>query len=291
MTALIRTPVHEILAIEAAGEDCFVGGAREVNHIGGVYGGQLLAQGLLSAVRSVEAMPPTSLHGYFMATASVGKPIEYRVNRLRDSRRFANRQVMAIQDGQLLFTLICEFHAPEEGFAHQSAVMPDVPPPEQVPALQQFALEHEDRLDPVVVRNLSGALPMEIRAVDIGAYFLESGQHPARSFWIRLPGADAIEDPREQACLLAYVSDYGLGAASAIPHGVPTNNPDLLLTSLDHSVWFHGPVPRGEWMLHHMESPSAGDGLGFNRGLIFDRAGRLIASTAQEGLMRRLRPS
>jgi acyl-CoA thioesterase-2 len=190
MTASIRTPVHEILALEAVGEDRFIGCVRHFNHIGGVYGGQLLAHGLLSAVRSVEAMPPTSLHGYFMATAAVGTPIEYRVSRLRDSRRFANRQVMAIQDGRLVFTLICEFHAPEEGFVHQSAVMPDVPPPERVPTLQQFAIEHRDRLDPMVVRNLSGALPMEVRAVDVGSYFLEPGQYPARSFWFRLPGAD-----------------------------------------------------------------------------------------------------
>ncbi|ATE66495.1 acyl-CoA thioesterase [Rhizorhabdus dicambivorans] len=288
--SMMRASVEEILGVEPAGADCFIGGARDVNHIGHVFGGRLVAQALMSAVRTVEAMPPTSLHSYFLAPALASVPIEYRVTRLRDSRRFANRQVLAVQDGQPVFTLACQFHAPEDGFIHQAATMPDVPPPEDVPTLQQFVREHEDRLNFAAIRNFSGALPMEMRVIAPEAYFLDRLERPVRDFWFRLPGAAAVDDPRAQACLLAYGSDYWLAGVSATPHGFPTNSAELLISSLDHALWFHRPVRCDQWFLHHTESPSATDGLGFTRGQIFDRDGRLMASTAQECLLRRLRP-
>ncbi|MBO9376165.1 acyl-CoA thioesterase II [Sphingomonas histidinilytica] len=288
--AEMRVSAGEILAIEPVGEDRFIGGAGGVNHIGTVFGGRLAAQALLSAARTVEAMPPTSLHGYFLAPAQISLPIEYRVERLRDSRRFAHRQVTAVQEGRAVFTLLCQFHAPEDGFVHQAAAMPDVPPPEEVPTLQQFVRDNGDRLDFAAIRNFSGALPIEMRAIAPEAYFYERPREPERAFWFRLPGAATIDDPREQACLLAYASDYWLAGVSATPHGFPTNSSSLLISSLDHSLWFHRPVRCDEWLLHHTHSPAAGDGLGFAQGRIFDRRGRLVASTAQECLLRQLRP-
>ena len=280
----------EILGLDPTGDDRFTGRPGDSNHIGSVYGGRIVAQALMSAVRTVEAMPPTSLHSYFLAAAQLSRPIDYQVTRLRDSRRFANRLVTAVQDGQPVFVLMCQFHAPEEGFTHQGVAMPDVPPPEDVPTLQQFVRDYGDRLKSVAMRNFSGALPIEMRVIAPDRYFLDRARQPVRDFWFRLPeGADA-DDPRAQACLLAYGSDYWLAGVAAALHGFPTNSPDLLISSLDHAMWFHRPVPAGQWLLHHTTSPSAGDGLGLARGEIFDREGRLVASTAQECLLRRLRP-
>jgi acyl-CoA thioesterase-2 len=281
--------VREILGIEPAGEDRFIADGGATNHIGSVFGGRMVAQALMSAVRTVESMPPTSLHGYFVASATASRPIDYQVTRLRDSRRFANRMVTATQDGQPVFVLMCQFHAPEDGFTHQAAQMPDVPPPEAVPTLQQFVRDNADRLQDAAMRNFSGPLPIEMRVIAPEAFFLDRGQRPVRDFWFRLPQEASLEDARAQACLLAYGSDYWLAGVAATLHGFPTNSADLLISSLDHAVWFHRPVPGDQWLLHHTVSPSAGDGLGFARGEIFDREGRLIASTAQECLLRRLR--
>ena len=155
--------------------------------------------------------------------------------------------------------------------------------------LQQYVRDQEDRLDPAVSRNLSGRLPIDIRVIAPEAVFFERPQSPVRDFWFRPPSA-ATDDPRVHACLLAYGSDYWMAGVAAMPHSVPTNTARLLISSLDHALWFHRPVHGDQWFLHHTSGPSAGDGLGFAQGQIFDRDGRLVASTAQETLLRRLQP-
>jgi acyl-CoA thioesterase-2 len=261
------------------------GGAK--NHIGNIFGGRLIAQSLVAAIATVAEMPVTSAHVYFLAAGQVDRPVEYRVTHLRDSRRFANRQVMALQDGQAIFTLMAQFHAPEDGFVHQHAMMPDVPPPEAVMPLQLYVREREGLIDLSAVRNFSGAMPIEMRPIAPDSYFMERS-NGLRDFWFRLPSAAMVDDPRLQQCLLAYASDYWLSGVAAIPHAFPTNGPELLISSLDHALWFHRPARCDQWLLHHTASPSAGDGLGLAQGQIFDREGRLIASTAQESLLRGL---
>lgn len=284
-------PTHEAasdilsLKADASGRYCAPGGHR--NHLGTVFGGRLIAQALFAAGDSVAEMPLTSLHAYFLAPGQTDKPIHYRVTRLRDSRRFANRQVTAEQDGQAIFTLICQFHAPEDGFVHQHGVMPDVPPPEAVMPLQHYVRENEARIDLSAIRNFSGATPIELRPIDPESYFVARAAVP-RSFWFRLPSAAAIDDPRMHQYLLAYASDYWLAGAAAIPHVFPTNGKELLISSLDHALWFHRPARCDQWLLHHTWSPSASDGVALTKGAIFDTEGRLVASSSQECLLRRL---
>ena len=275
-----------ILAVDRVAGDLFRAGSGPENHMGSVFGGRLLGQALRAAIETVSEMPVTSLHAYFLAAGRVGEPIHYRVVRLRDSRRFANRQVTATQGDRTIFTLMCQFHTPEPGFSHTFAQMPDVPPPEEVEPIQAFVQAERARLDEAVVRNFAGRLPIEIRPFAPEAYLLARPARAERSFWFRHTGAETLDDPRLQQCMLAFASDYWLTGVSAIPHLVPTNGDHLLMSSLDHAVWFHGPVRCDEWLLHATRSPAAGDGLTLSHGEIFDRSGRLVASTSQEALLR-----
>ncbi|WP_197707472.1 acyl-CoA thioesterase domain-containing protein [Sphingobium sp. LB126] len=284
-----RDPISDILDVTQAGPDRFTGSAGARNHLGSVFGGRLLAQALLSGMKTVEALPASSFHAYFLAAGRTDRPIDYQVVRLRDSRRFANRQITACQDGQAIFTMMAEFHAPEEGFVHQNAPMPAVPPPELVAPIQHFVRERVAELEQAVTHNFAAALAIEMRPIAPEEYFLARPTEAARSFWFRQSDAAAVEDSRLQQCLLAFASDYWLAGAAAIPHFLPTNSGEFLITSMDHAMWFHRPARCEDWMLHDTSSPSAGNGLGLTTGRIFDRDGRLIASTAQECLMRRIR--
>ena len=275
-----------ILALSQIGSDVFLADAGSKNHAGTVYGGRFLAQALRAALETVSAMPLTSLHAYFLAAGATSSALEYRVERLRDSRRFANRQVTAYQEGRRLFTLMCQFHEPEDGFVHQFAEMPDVPEPEAVASIQEFVRERALELDRAVVDNYSGILLAEMRPIAPEEYLIGRPAQPERDFWFRLPSARVISDPRLHHCLLAFASDYWLNGVSAMTHTVPTNGSHLLLSSLDHALWFHAPVRCDEWLLHHTVSPAAGSGLSLSHGKIFDRRGNLIASTAQEALVR-----
>lgn len=286
-----RSSAQSILSLEQTSPETFVAGPGELNHIGTVFGGRMVAQSLASAARTIDALPPTSLHSYFIAPASASLPIEYEVQRLRDSRRFANRQVTARQEGKTVFTMMCQFHQTEDGFDHQAAQMPDVPPPEEVPYLHEFVEANRDKLEPAAMHNFLSPLPIEMKTVRPSVYFFERPETPQRDFWFRLPSAAAVEDPRMQTCLLGYCSDYWLAGVSAVPHFFPTNSRGHLISSLDHAIWFHRPVRCDEWLLHHTTSPTAQDGLGLARGQIFDRAGRLIASSVQECILRDLRPA
>jgi acyl-CoA thioesterase II len=281
-----RQAAGEILALDALGPARFVGGTGPKNHQGTVYGGHLLGQALRAASATVETMPVSSLHAYFLAAGEVGAPIEYRVDRLRDSRRFANRQVAAWQGDRRIFTLMCEFHMPEHGHSHSFAQMPPVPDPEGVAPIQDFVREHAAELDEAIVRNFAGALPIEMRPIAPADYLLRRSPVPQRDFWFRMSSAAGISEPVAHQCLLAFASDYWLVGVSAIRHVVPTNGAHLHMSSLDHAMWFHAPVRCDEWLLHHTHSPFAGDGLSLSLGRIFDSSGRLVASTAQEALIR-----
>lgn len=285
-TPFERQSAEDILALDPLGLDRFVAGTGPKNHQGTVYGGHLLGQALRAASATVETMPVSSLHAYFLAAGKVGTPIEYRVDRLRDSRRFANRQVHAWQGDRRIFTLMCEFHTPEHGRSHSFAPMPSVPDPDSIAPVQDFVRDHVADLDAAVVRNFSGALPIEIRPVAPADYLLRRPAVPQRDFWFRMSSSIGIGDPIAHQCLLAFASDYWLVGVSAIPHVVPTNGAHLHMSSLDHAMWFHGPVRCDEWLLHHTHSPFAGDGLSLSLGRIFDSNGRLVASTGQEALIR-----
>jgi acyl-CoA thioesterase-2 len=284
--SLVLATASTILAMTETRSGIFRADAGPENHQGTVFGGRLLGQALRAAVGTVVEMPLTSLHAYFLAAGSTDRPIEYRVVPLRDSRRFANRQVTAYQNDQAIFSLMCQFHAPEDGVAHRFANMPDVPPPEAVAPVQEFVRTNLHSLDPAVGRNFGGALPIEMRPIAPEDYLLGRPERPQRDFWFRISSASEISDSRSHQCLLAFASDYWLIGVSAMLHVVPTNGAHLLMSSLDHALWFHAPVRCDDWLLHHTSSPAAGDGLSLAVGQIFDRNGRLVASTAQEALLR-----
>jgi acyl-CoA thioesterase-2 len=283
-----REAALDIVAIEQVTSHRFTGLGGLRNHSGTVFGGRMVAQALHAALRTVPDLPLTSVHAYFLAPGSVHTLLDYEVTALRDSRRFANRQVTVHQSGKLIFILMCQFHAPESGFSHQYATMPQVPAPDGVMPLQQYVRERDADLDLSAISNFSQATPIEMRPVDPDAYFMERPAHSSRDFWFRLSSAASVADPRLQQCLLAFASDYWLAGSAAIPHVLPTNGEKLLISSLDHAIWFHAPIRCDDWLLHHTRSPAASDGLGFATGQIFDRQGNLLASTSQECLLRRL---
>jgi len=283
---LTRDTAQDILDVTIVGPDDFRFNSGSGNHLGNVHGGRLIGQSLYAAMLTVERMPATSVQGNFLAAGRIGRPIEYHVERLRDSRRFANRQVIARQDGQAIFVALCEFHDPEPGFTHQDAVMPDVPAPESLVPLQHFVRDNAAQIAEAAISNFSGPLPIEMRVIEPERYLIRRARKPRRLFWFRLPSAAAISDPRLHQCLIAFSSDYWLAGVAAVPHGLPTNNPELIISSLNHAIWFHRPGRCDEWLLHHTTGPTAGDGIGHSQGHIYDRTGRLLASTAQSGLLR-----
>jgi acyl-CoA thioesterase II len=255
-----------------------------------VFGGQVIGQALVAACRTVEdiaARPPHSLHAYFLLGGDPKVPIVYEVDRIRDGRSFTTRRVVAIQHGHAIFTMAVSYHLLEEGFSHQ-AKMPDVAMPEALPS----ETELKERIWPLmpepVRRYYERERPIELRPVEMGRYLGEKNPDGRFNVWIRatgkLPDAPAIHQ-----CVLAYASDMMLLDAALIPHGKSVFSEDIMAASLDHALWFHRPFRADEWLLYAQDSPSLSDSRGFSRGLIFTRDGTLIASVAQEGLLRQRR--
>jgi acyl-CoA thioesterase-2 len=249
-----------------------------------VFGGQVLGQALVAAVRTVEDRVCHSLHGYFLRAGDPKLPILYEVDRSRDGVSFSARRVSAIQHGEPIFTMAASFERVEEGLEHQSA-MPDVPTPESLKSEHQWRMEILSDLPEHVHKWFLRARPIEIRPVDPPNRFAK-GKHPPRQIvWLRAVGA--LPDlPALHQCVLAYASDMTLLDTSLLPHGFNLFNKDLQLASLDHAIWFHRPFRADDWLLYVQESPSASGSRGFNRGEIYRRDGMLVASVAQESLIR-----
>lgn len=251
-----------------------------------VYGGQVLGQALVAAVRSVDADRAVhSLHAYFLLAGDPAHPIIYEVERTRDGGSFTTRRVKAIQHGQMIFTMACSFHKPEEGFEHQLP-MPDVPPPEEVPSADQLIAMFIDRLPENMKCYWTRERPIEMRPVDMSRYLSREKQPPVQHIWMRANGR-LPDDLKLHQCVLAYASDFTLLDTALIAHGRLLFDPDLQLASLDHALWLHRPFRADEWLLYSQDSPNAAGARGFCRGSVFTRDGQLIASTAQEGLVRR----
>lgn len=249
-----------------------------------VYGGQVLGQALVAASRTVEGRDCHSLHAYFLRAGDPRVPILYEVERNRDGRSFSARRVVAIQHGEPIFTMSASFAVPEHGLEHQMA-MPEVPDPETLRSESEWRKE----LLPVLPEEVRGwflrARPIEVRPVDPLNRFAQ-GKHPARQIvWFRavapMPQSLALHQ-----CVLAYASDMTLLDTSLLPHGFTLFSRELQLASLDHAMWFHRAFRADEWLLYVQESPSASGSRSFNRGEIFRRDGTLVASVAQEGLIR-----
>jgi acyl-CoA thioesterase-2 len=252
-----------------------------------VYGGQVLGQALVAAVRTV---PPEriahSLHAYFLLGGDPARPIVYNVDRVRDGRSFTTRRVTAIQHGRPMFVMSVSFHIAEPGLDHQNP-MPKVPPPEDLPSEQQLKAKLLAHLPENMRSYWERERPIEMRPVDVSRYFARQKGAPEQMVWMRASGRLPDTFPLHQ-CVLAYASDFTLLDTALIAHGKLMFDRDMQLASLDHALWFHRPFRADEWLLYAQDSPSSHGARGFCRGNVFTRDGTLIASVCQEGLMREL---
>lgn len=278
-----------LLDLEPLEFNIYRGRNRDIGS-GRVFGGQVLSQALVAAQRTVsEERVAHSLHGYFILPGDLGVPIVYFVDRLRDGKSFTTRRVTAIQNGRAIFNMSVSFHVHEAGLEHQIE-MPSVPPPESLRSELDIIRERAPEELPAELRRvLTQDRPIDFRLVENVDPFNPGKQPPVRHIWLRANGPMPDETLAHEA-VLAYASDYGLLGAALQPHGRSYRRPDIQVASLDHSLWFHRPCRVDDWLLYAIDSPVTSGGLGFARGSIFKRDGTLVASVAQEGLMRPVTP-
>jgi acyl-CoA thioesterase-2 len=275
-----------LLDLERLELNLFRGHNRDIGS-GRVFGGQVLAQGLVAAGRTVEGRQAHSLHGYFMLAGDVNTPIVYQVDRIRDGKSFTTRRVLAIQEGREIFSMLCSFHVDEQGIEH-GAPLPDVPPPEALPRELDLVRAMAERIPEPVREVYTQDRPIDFRPVAPVDPFAPEVREPVKHMWFRAEGTMPDEPILHQA-VLAYASDYGLLGTALLPHGLSFLIRRVQAASLDHAVWFHRPFRVDDWLLYATDAPAAAGARGFTRGSIFTRDGALVASTAQEGLLRTLR--
>lgn len=250
-----------------------------------VYGGQVIGQALVAASRTVSTdRSAHSLHGYFLRAGDTDIPILYKVDRIRDGKSFTTRRVVAVQRGQAIFTMSISFQVDEGGLNHQFD-MPDVPGPDD--------LQTEDEIREVQSKNwpkefqdsFSGSSAIQVKPIEPMDLLNPKPAEPVQRCWMRC-GDKLPDDPRIHQCVLAYLSDWSLLDTATRPHAVSFMQDNVQVASLDHAMWFHRPFRADEWLLYDQDSPSASGARGFNRGLIYNQSGELVASTTQEGLVR-----
>ncbi|WP_328538656.1 acyl-CoA thioesterase [Streptomyces sp. NBC_00344] len=281
----------DLLDLEQIEQDIFRGLSRSAV-VPRVFGGQVAAQALVAAGRTVPAERSTnSLHSYFLRPGDPGAPIVYTVDRIRDGRSFTTRRVVAVQHGQPIFHLTASFQTYEEGLEHQAA-MPQAPDPETLPTAAEMLPRHADRfLDPSVVdRLLEARAAVDLRYVDAPPFAtVGTPREPRSQVWFRTSGKldGAIDQPLLHVCLATYVSDMTLLDSVLLAHGRGGwATGDVVGASLDHAMWFHRPFRADEWLLYDQESPSASGGRGLGQARIYTRDGQLAVTVIQEGVVR-----
>ena len=287
--AAVLDALLELLALERIEENLFRGASQDLGW-GTVFGGQVLGQGLSAAAQTMPADRQVhSLHAYFLRPGDVKRPIVYDVDRIRDGHSFTTRRVVAIQGGRPILNMSCSFQIDEAGFEHQ-APMPEVPPPESLPSERDRAMALAAKLPRKVFERITAERPFDIRTTDPETDpFHPTPRPPRRMAWMRAI-APLPDTPALHRYLLAYVSDFAFVGSALLPHGVSWLTPGMQIASIDHVIWFHRPLRCDDWLLHVMDSPAAHGARGFVRGEIFTRDGLLVASTAQEGLIRQHLP-
>ncbi|MBT8079804.1 MAG: acyl-CoA thioesterase II [Gammaproteobacteria bacterium] len=272
-----------LLSLERIEDNIFRGESRDVGSAQ-VFGGQVLGQALSAAQYTVDNRVAHSLHAYFLRRGDVDSPIIYEVDRSRDGGSFSARRVVAIQHGRPIFNFAASFQDPEDGLEHQ-ARMPDVEGPSGLPDVTEVPVEILQRIPEKMRRYLTDKRPFEFRPVHPMNFLEPQRLEPQKFVWIR--AVDRLPDQRSlHQNLLAYVSDYELLGTSTLPHGLPFGRGNVQMASLDHALWFHREVRVDEWLLYAFDSPNASGARGFARGQFFTEAGLLVASAAQEGLVR-----
>ena len=281
--ALVRQLI-DLLDVEAIDADRFRG-RRQPGGVGRVFGGQVIAQALQAAQLTVDAPKIAhSLHAYFMRGGDEDHPIEYRVKRDFDGRSFANRRIVAIQNDLAILNMTASFQTPEDGLHHQIE-MPEAPPPETLRPDRELREAIENRVPETLRQWFLRPRPVEIRPCSPRNWFYPEATEPRQASWMRAV-TPLPDDPALHRAMLVYASDMSLLGTSMIPHRLSWMNAKIQTASLDHSVWLHEDFRFDDWLLYVCDSPWTGHSRGFNRGEIFTRDGRLVASTSQEGLIR-----
>ena len=278
------TPLLDLLELEPLEVNLF----RGIGHGGEtsrrIFGGQVVAQALAAAYRTVKDRSCHSLHAYFLRPGDPAMPVVYEVDRARDGGSFTTRRVTAIQKGRQIFNMAASFHVTEDSPHHQHP-MPDAPPPDTLTSREAIRKTMADRVAPERRTDFLRPSPIEVR--EIGGYDLldPKPSSDVNALWFRLvhpiKGSDVLHQ-----CLLTYATDMYLLGSALRPHGQSWLTGQLMTASLDHTIWFHGPLNFNDWHLYTMDSPYSGGARGFNRGSIHAEDGRLVASVAQEGLIR-----
>jgi acyl-CoA thioesterase-2 len=275
----------ELLTLEQLEVNLFRGTSRDIG-TERVFGGQVLAQAVLAANQTVEDRLVHSLHAYFLRAGDHEAPIVYDVDRSRDGRSFTARRVVAIQHGRPIFTLAASYQLEQDGVEHQFE-MPEVPSPEQMEETPVIPRELLDNAPQKLRRWFTRFGPFEFRPVVDQNPFDPVPKPPFKQFWFRLKG-EMDDDQAMHRALLAYASDFHLIGTATLPHGMSFIKGNVSMASLDHAMWFHRPVRVDDWLLYDCDSPSASGSRGLARGMIYNREGTLVASAAQEGMIRML---
>jgi acyl-CoA thioesterase-2 len=270
--------ILKLLEIEQTGLDRY----RGKSHFMGspnVFGGQVLGQSLRAAAVTVENRRPHSLHSLFILPGNLRLPIDYEVERVRDGGTFSTRRVVAMQEGRRIFVTSISFQSAEDGLSHQKPAPPHADPESLTSNLETW------REQAAATKRPFQPVPVDFRADHDGDILRGHADAPSKQLWTRAP-IRLPDDPLVHEALCAYVSDYGLLLTSLQPHGIFIGDPRLQIASLDHTIWFHRPFRMDEWLLFAMESPNASGGRGLCFAYAYNRNGELVATVAQEGLIR-----
>jgi acyl-CoA thioesterase-2 len=283
----LRFDINGLLTLEQLDLNLFRSTVNQPNINNALFGGQMLGQGLKAAALTIKERTPHSLHAYFLLAGDREVPVIYDVEQTRDGGSFSTRRVVARQKGRTIFTMEVSFQRGEAGHEHSIALEGDIPDPEQVASMSELAEKYSDLMPPNAARALARSRLVEIRPISPEDFFLRKASQSKGRYWIKA-GQPVIDDPLTQTAALAYMSDYFLTSTSMLEHATSLWAGKVMTASLDHAMWFHRPCRVDEWMLVDAVSPFAGGARGLTRGQIFDRQRRLIASVAQEGLIRPL---
>ena len=279
--------VVELLQLEQIENNLFRGQSHDIGSAQ-VFGGQILGQALSAAEQTVENRAPHSLHAYFLRRGDFNRPVIYQIERSRDGRSYSNRRVVAIQHGRPILNLAASFKCQEDEALSHQVEMPKVPGPDGLTSLGEINQRLLDRVPNKMHRWLRHEPPFEFRPVEAPKIIDPSARPPTKHLWMKAR-SPLPDQPELHRSLLAYVSDYELLGTATLPHELDFDSLNVMMASLDHALWFHRPFRVDEWLLYALDSPTSGDGRGFSRGQVFTRDGRLVASTTQEGVVRRWR--
>lgn len=274
----------DLLSLETIEQGLYRGNSQDIA-LGHVFGGQVIGQALSAAKRTLDpGRTAHSFHSYFLRPGDATKPIVYDVENIRDGGSISTRRVKAIQNGKRIFFLTASFHQSSGGFDHQ-AEMPQVEAPENLVSELDIARKYAEHIPERIRHLVTCEKPIEIKPVEFFNPLNPEKAPPQRHVWMKANGP-LPDDLRVHKYLLAYASDFAFLPVAGQPHQVSFMLPQFQMATIDHSMWFHREFRFDDWLLHSIESPSASNDRGFVRGQFFDRQGRLVASTAQEGVMR-----